>query len=114
MELKTLEYVEWNDLQKEICDEMGIKMEDFRNYHNVVGGTYKDLWHVWLWYIDHRMYNDSIMPTSMGDILDHEWLTSELKKNGFDDWGIPFLEVTQGVFEKYSTQYTTLHIRYYW
>ena len=113
MELKTLEYVEWKDLQKEICEVMGIRMEDFRNYHNVIGGKYKDLWHVWLWYIDHRLFNDSIIPTSMGDILDHEWLKDELESHGFGDWGIEFLEATQRVFDKHSDDYS-LNIRYYW
>lgn len=54
MKLHTTEYVHWHGeegFMHELCDAMNIKPEQFRSYHEVVGGDYKDLWHLWLWYV---------------------------------------------------------------
>ena len=46
----------WSDIQDELCRIMGIPEDKFRDYHHVVGGKYKDFWHVCL---------DHIVPESM-------------------------------------------------
>jgi len=57
---KTLIYVNWFDIRKEICDVMGIDEKYFRDYHRVVGGGYKDLWHLALeTFIPSNMSNDT-------------------------------------------------------
>lgn len=123
MKTKTVEYVEWKDLQQEICDEMGIKMEQFRNYHEVVGGEYKDLWHLWLWYINDRLFNDSIIPHYEDEIYDDDarnWLKDRWEtehkvraKTEGVDWIIPFFDAVDRIFAKHASDYK-LHIRYYW
>ena len=50
----TVEYFDWFDIQKEICKEMGIEEQYFRDYHKLIGGEYKDLWHEWLHYFQIR------------------------------------------------------------
>jgi hypothetical protein len=51
---KTLTYYEWDELQAELCRRLGIEFDDFRKYHKVVGGEYKDFWHAWLEMFDVR------------------------------------------------------------
>lgn len=45
---QTVEYIDFDDVEKFICDELGIPVEKFRDYHEVIGGDYKDWWHVWM------------------------------------------------------------------
>ena len=44
---QVLEYYDWDDVERFICDELDIVPAQFRVYHAVVGGDHKDLWHVW-------------------------------------------------------------------
>ena len=44
---QVLEYYDWDDVERFICDELNIVPAQFCVYHEVVGGDYKDLWHVW-------------------------------------------------------------------
>lgn len=44
---KTLTYYDYHlDIEPKLCEYMGIEREYFRNYHKLVGGEYKDCWHV--------------------------------------------------------------------
>ena len=43
---RTVQVFDWFDIQTAICDEMQINESYFRDYHKLVGGEYKDLWHV--------------------------------------------------------------------
>ena len=52
----------WFDIQAELCNLMGIPEDKFRDYHKVVGGEYKDFWHVCLeTIVPYNMSNDSIV-----------------------------------------------------
>lgn len=55
---KTVVEYDWFDIQQEICKRMGIEEKHFRRYHELVGGDYKDLWHVCL---------DSVVPDNMAN-----------------------------------------------
>lgn len=44
---QVLEYYDWDDIERFICNELNIVPAQFHDYHEVVGGDYKDLWHVW-------------------------------------------------------------------
>ena len=91
----------WNDIQSEICKEMGIDEKYFRDYHMVIGGEYKDLWHEWIRYFS-DVSNDSIVSCEMGEIIESkiEWVTSDGK-----DWLIPFVEAVYKVWDKYKISY---------
>lgn len=41
---KTVQVYQWSDIQAYMCEYLNITPKQFRNYHEVVGGEYKDLW----------------------------------------------------------------------
>lgn len=47
IEQYTLQYYLWDDIEQFFCDQLKIKPSQFRDYHEVIGGEHKDLWHVW-------------------------------------------------------------------
>lgn len=82
----TIEYYEYNDIKKELCDYMWITTSQFRSYHEVVGGDYKDLWHVRIEYF--TVANDTyqlfwIDPSYPADIIKE---LSEEDKWQYDFW----------------------------
>ena len=71
----------WFDLQAELCNLMGIPEDKFRNYHQVVGGEYKDFWHVCLEFIvPYNMNNDTIVTMYS---IDPEWFEDTAEE---DQW----------------------------
>ena len=53
---------DWFEIQEELCKIMGIPSDLFRDYHSIVGGEYKDFWHVCLAdIIPDNMTNGSIV-----------------------------------------------------
>ena len=64
---------DWFEIQEELCRIMGISKNDFRNYHDVVGGKYKDCWHVCL---------KTIVPDSMSN----NTVVTMYHCDGADDW----------------------------
>jgi hypothetical protein len=107
MNKQTVEYYDWFDIQKEICKEMGIEEQYFRDYHKLVGGEYKDLWHFWLEYFDSVPNNDTIVFNDLGETMESkiDWV----KIKG-EDWGIPFIEAVYKVWDKFEIE----HIKYSW
>jgi hypothetical protein len=107
MKKTTIDYVDWLDIQKEICKEMGIEEKFFRYYHKVVGGEYKDLWHIWLEYFDSEVTNDTIVFNDCDERMDIkiEWITEE-----GDEWAIPFVEAVYKIWDKFEIGY----IKYSW
>lgn len=107
MNKHTVEYYEWFDIQKEICKEMGIEEEYFRDYHKVVGGEYKDCWHIWLEYFQPDITNDTIVHNNCDERMEYkiEWITDE-----GDEWSIPFVEAVYRVWDKFGIEY----IKYSW
>ena len=43
---KQLLVYEWDEIEDMLCQEMQIDPKYFRDYHKLVGGEYKDFWHV--------------------------------------------------------------------
>ena len=78
---QVLEYYDWDDVERFICDELDIVPAQFCVYHEVVGGDYKDLWHVWS--TIHDVLNNGMCTKLHLDDIDHlmkrivEW---------FGDW----------------------------
>lgn len=68
MQSKTLTYYDWEDVRQFLCDAMGISEEHWRSYHKLVGGDYKDFWHVWLSIDDDNLSNDSYTTVYLDDI----------------------------------------------
>ena len=99
---KSIILYDWDDIEKEICKVMGIAEEYFRDYHKVVGGEYKDLWHVALdLIIPDNLSNDTIVylrPFDYKLIIDYSEgsvLMNYVKEHG--ERVIPFIEAYQKV-----------------
>lgn len=107
MEAQTIEYFDWFDIEKEICKEMGIEEQYFRDYHKLVGGEYKDLWHFWLEYFDSVPNNDTIVFNDLGETMESKIDWVKIKGEG---WGIPFIEAVYRVWDEFEIEY----IKYSW
>lgn len=108
MEKKSIEYFNWKEIQNAICEEMGIELEYFRDYHKLVGGSYKDLWHEWLEYFDSEVRNYTITSCDLGETKESklEWIVEEDGK----EWLIPFVDAVYKVWDKYGIE----NIKYSW
>ena len=107
MESKVIEYYDWSDIQIAICDEMGIDKKYFRDYHKLIGGDYKDLWHEWLRFFDSGLTNDTITRNDNDERMDLkiEWVHEEGK-----EWLEPFVRAVYAVWDKYEIEY----VKYSW
>lgn len=107
MEQHKNNYFLWNDIKKEICIEMEIEEEYFRDYHKLIGGSYKDLWHEWLNYFDSDVRNDTITSCDLGEIIESklEWIRGDRK-----EWLEPFVRAVYKIWDKYNIE----NIKYSW
>ena len=106
MEKTTISYFKWCDIQKSICDEMNIDQKYFRDYHKLVGGDYKDLWHEWIEYFD-DVKNDTIVHNDLEESMESkmEWIIEDGK-----DWLKPFVVAVYNVWDKHEIEY----VKYSW
>lgn len=106
MKSKTIIIFEWRDIQREICKEMNIDEKYFRDYHKLIGGEYKDLWHEWLRYFD-DVVNDTIKFNDLGECIESkiEWV-----KNDKKEWLLPFITAVYKIFDVNEIEY----IKYSW
>ena len=59
---KQLLVYEWDEIEAMLCQEMQIDPKYFRDYHELVGGEYKDFWHVALeWLVPEHMANGTVV-----------------------------------------------------
>lgn len=107
MKENIIAYYEWEDIRAEICKEMGIDEKYFRDYHKLVGGEYKDLWHVWIGYFDSEIINDTIVNSCIHDSLEVK-LGYLIEEEG--EWVKEFVEAVYRVWDKYKIE----HIKYSW
>ncbi len=107
MEKHTVEFFDWVDIRKEICREMGIEEQYFRDYHKLIGGEYKDLWHEWLKYFESEVINGPIVSNDLGESMESKlsWV-----KEGGKDWLEPFLHAVYKVWDDNEIEY----VRYIW
>lgn len=99
------------DIQREICKLMNIKNEEFRDYHRVVGGEYKDLWHEWIRYIDPELRNNTIRSVYFQDTLERY-----IDKVIADDksWLCQYIKVIDNIFSIYGDDNRCIYIQYSW
>jgi hypothetical protein len=103
---QNIEVFNWLDIQREICKDMGIDEKYFRDYHKIIGGDYKDLWHEWMEYFD-EVYNDTIRHNDLSDSMESklEWVKDDGK-----DWLEPFITSIYKIWDKYGIEY----VKYSW
>lgn len=109
----------WFDIEREICKEMGIQENQFRKYHEVVGGDYKDLWHVCIdMLIPDQFSNDTIVRFYKGDAPfelnpEEEWGWNKyIKEKG--DWVIPFIKAQEKVFSELDGNHDDFYVEFSW
>jgi len=95
---KTLAYYDWDDVQQFICDELNITNEQFRDYHEVIGGSYKDWWHVWMSIVYDDVSNDSYRTVWFDILIDV--LNEKSTLNEYGDWVLAL----QPILEKLEQQ----------
>lgn len=105
MEKYTIEYHKWEDIEKEICKEMGIKEEYFRDYHKIVGGVYKNLWLEWLKYFEEETRRNLVTSTLLaGDVETVvQWVMEDEKP-----WLEPFVRAVFKLWDEHNIE----HIKY--
>lgn len=109
MNKQTLEYFDWFEIQKEICKEMGIEEQYFRDYHKLVGGEYKDLWHEWMRYFQHNVSNDVIVEND-SQYWEVESSKIEWVRRDGKEWLDSFVRAVYNVFDDNKIKY----IHYSW
>lgn len=104
---KTLVCYDWFDIEKEICNIMGIEKRQFRNYHSVVGGDYKDLWHVALeTFIPDNMSNDSYV--KLFRIEDEDFIEES------EEWKKPFLRAYNKLMDEIDPDDNAVLVSFSW
>lgn len=107
MEKGKVEYNNWSEIRTEICKEMGIEEEYFRDYNKLIGGAYKDLWHEWLEYFNSEVINDTIVSNDLGEHMESklEWVKEDSK-----EWLEPFVRAVYKVWDEHDIT----HVKYSW
>lgn len=104
-------YIDCDDFERAVCERMGISPEHFRDYHLVVGGDYKDLWHVIIALENGQLFNGQLVNVS--EWL-YDWEGSEenlVATYGEDRWWLPFLEAVDALHEESDVD---LMVHFYW
>jgi hypothetical protein len=105
---KTLIYYDFSDIEKFICQELGIEQKFFRDYHKVIGGSYKDFWHVWLSLHYDDIENGSYENLWFDMVYDR---LSELKER-YGDWIVVLEPVLKKLEQEAEEDYIIIH--YWW
>jgi hypothetical protein len=118
----TQAFYEYEDIQKFLCEKMNITELEFRDFHEVVGGDYKDFWHIWLGLVYDDVTNGEISTVDLSQMID------EMKDEMADLQAYGDLEMVNGRYVGYAWTFNlipalealvqevgdTIDIRYYW
>lgn len=110
LEKQTLTYYHWADIQKFLCEAMVIDSWHFRNYHELVGGAYKDFWHVWLEIVEGNVENDMYCTHFFNVMLDDDFKKEVTQERG--DWTIELYEAIEKLQKEVNVE--TITIFYNW
>lgn len=111
IEFTTERIYHWDDIQTEICKIMQIDEKHFRDYHEVVGGDYKDLWHVAMesYVVPESMSNGSVV-TMFG--IDEGSIPTLVKRKG--EWTEEFFKAYQKIMMELDPEDSGLNVRFSW
>jgi hypothetical protein len=109
--MKTVTIYTWPELKEKICACMGIEEKYFRDYHNLIGGDYKDLWHVALdTYVPRQMANDTIVT-----MYQSEWSKEEFVGYYKDkEWAWPMIEAYNKVMRELNPDDNGVYVEFSW
>jgi hypothetical protein len=99
----------WFDIQKALCEVMGIDEKHFRDYHKVVGGDYKDFWHVCLeTIVPDNMHNDTVVTMFSWDSEDYYEDADAWKNLVLKAWNTVYNELDK------SGTHSGIEVRFSW
>lgn len=89
----------WQDVKATICSAMSIRTEDFRDYHLVVGGHYKDIWHLWHDLVNSDIEFDGVREIDL-DVLHHNLINPDSRiRQKYGNWvldlALPIAKIRQ-------------------
>jgi hypothetical protein len=90
-----------------LCEEMNIPQSKFRNYHTVIGGDYKDFWHV-ICDMYYDIGNDRIVQMYSPEGYTIDDLDEEKK------WQWPLYEAFEKVWSKIDPENNGVHVHFCW
>jgi len=95
----------WFDIQDAISDKMGIPRNKFRDYHEIVGGDYKDLWHVAL---------NSVVPDNMANGTIVRMYSYDIDFVDVEEWKGPFFEAYNAVMQELDPNDEDVWVSFSW
>lgn len=104
----TVQYYEWKEIERYLCSYIGIEKEYFRDYHKVVGGKYKDFWHVWLAYVNDNVYNNTL---TLVWINNDSYMYKRIEEK-FGKWAFVLIDAMTDLFDLFEDDY--FFIYYEW
>ena len=107
MELQTLEYYDWGDVETFLCETMNFDPKYFRDYHKVVGGHYKDFWHVWLT-INYDSINNDTYNIFYLDDKSLESVAEEIQEQ-YGEWALVLIDALKKLREKVGEDDIMIH-----
>lgn len=122
---QTLEYCNWDDVEKFLCEKLGIANEHFRDYHfaTIYKGMskdeywssdreYRDFWHVWLEAIYNDVSNDSIKCVWFDMITNNLQSEEFRKRHKYGEWIIDLIEPIKALEKEIGSDH--MYIYYSW
>lgn len=107
---KTITQYNWFDIKDEICSKMQIDENYFGNYHTLVGGDYKNLWHVALdSVVPDNMNNDTIVTMYSIDTKSIEYFVN---KHG--EWTREFFKAYHDVMQELDPDDNGVKVLFSW
>ena len=98
---------EWFDIERAICEAMGIAQNQFRDYHKVIGGDYKDCWHVCL---------ETIVPDHManGVTVTMWYYDADNEFTGEHAWKNQVIQAWNTVYTRLGQADTGIEVHFGW
>lgn len=114
MKTHKLEYVKWEDVEKELCKNIGIDRTYFRDYHNLdkSAGKYCDFWHVWIFLWGEHIKNDSYDRYFFSK-FDWEYHNKRAKEK-YGEWAIKLVDAVKKMVEENFKYEEEVVIYYSW
>lgn len=105
---------EWNDLELEICTRMGITEEEFHDYGMVIGGSYKNLWHIAVNFIFPKFANGSMNGSivTLYAFEDNSDIEDAIASAG--EWTRNFITAYDSVMKEIDPDYKGVWVSFSW
>jgi hypothetical protein len=109
---EVLHVFEGKDFERAVCEKMGIPQEKFRDYHEIVGGDFKDLWLVILELENGQINNGQLVNVSEWVYFWEDSVRKLETAYGKDQWWHPFLAAVDQMVDDNDGE--DLMIHFWW